>query len=86
MKKSILTAATAVLFVIGSVTFIGCGNSESHDNDHHEHVEGEEHNHDDNVETNVDAEYQCPMKCEDEKVYDEAVQCPVCGMDTKEVE
>lgn len=29
--------------------------------------------------------YQCPMKCEGEKVYDSAGQCPACGMDMKEV-
>lgn len=35
-------------------------------------------------------EYQCPMKCEGEKVYDEPGSCPVCKMDlrptTKKVE
>jgi len=85
MKKTVLTVATAVLFVMGSATFISCGNTESHDTDHHEHAEGEEHSHDD-VEASAEAQYQCPMKCEEEKTYDEAVQCPVCGMDTKEVE
>ena len=30
--------------------------------------------------------YQCPMKCEGEKTYDKAGQCPVCGMDLKPVE
>lgn len=27
------------------------------------------------------AVYYCPMKCEGEKTYDQAGQCPVCGMD-----
>jgi protein SCO1/2 len=32
-------------------------------------------------------EYQCPMKCEDDKTYtDKDVKCPVCGMELKEVE
>jgi len=32
-------------------------------------------------------EYQCPMKCEDDKTYtDKDVKCPVCGMGLKEVE
>jgi len=26
------------------------------------------------------------MDCEDGKTYEEAVKCPVCNMDTKEVE
>lgn len=29
--------------------------------------------------------YQCPMKCEGEKTYDTAGQCPLCKMDMKEV-
>ncbi|MDF1674711.1 MAG: DUF3347 domain-containing protein [Vicingaceae bacterium] len=36
MKKQILTIGAAMLFIVGSVIFIGCGNSESH-------AEGEEH-------------------------------------------
>jgi len=32
-------------------------------------------------------EYQCPMKCEDDKTYtDKEKKCPVCGMGLKEVE
>ncbi|PCI01442.1 MAG: hypothetical protein COB81_07100 [Flavobacteriaceae bacterium] len=31
------------------------------------------------------ATFQCPMKCEQEKVYAEAGSCPVCKMDLKEV-
>lgn len=45
MKKKFLTVGTAILFVVGSATFIGCGNSESH-----EHAEGEEHHHDEGGE------------------------------------
>lgn len=29
--------------------------------------------------------YQCPMKCEADKTYDEPGSCPVCKMDLKEV-
>lgn len=32
------------------------------------------------------ATYQCPMKCEGEKVYDKQGSCPVCNMDLKLVE
>ncbi|MBK7807022.1 MAG: hypothetical protein IPJ51_12045 [Saprospiraceae bacterium] len=28
--------------------------------------------------------YQCPMKCEGEKTYDNPGSCPVCKMDLKE--
>jgi Cu2+-exporting ATPase len=30
--------------------------------------------------------YQCPMKCEGDKVYDKPGQCPKCNMDLKKVE
>ncbi|CAN5334461.1 hypothetical protein BH09BAC5_BH09BAC5_18650 [soil metagenome] len=29
--------------------------------------------------------YQCPMKCEGEKMYDSAGKCPSCKMDMKEM-
>lgn len=32
------------------------------------------------------AMYQCPMKCEGDKMYEEPGQCPKCNMDLKEVE
>ncbi len=32
------------------------------------------------------AMYQCPMKCEGEKMYDKPGQCPVCNMDLIKVE
>lgn len=31
------------------------------------------------------AVYACPMKCEGEKTYPQAGQCPVCGMDLEVV-
>jgi len=31
------------------------------------------------------ATYQCPMKCEGDKMYNEPGQCPTCKMDLKEV-
>lgn len=30
--------------------------------------------------------YQCPMKCEGDKMYDKAGSCPVCNMDLEPVE
>lgn len=45
---------------------------------------------DEGVEKTKDAlainDYQCPMKCEGEKVYPEPGKCPKCKMDLKEVE
>lgn len=34
----------------------------------------------------ANAMYQCPMKCEGEKMYDKPGSCPVCNMDLKQVE
>ena len=33
------------------------------------------------TEEAVHAHYQCPMKCEGDKVYEEAGKCPVCKME-----
>ena len=88
MKKTVLTVGIAMLFVVGSATFIGCGNSENHDGDTHEHAEGEHHEHAEGEEHH-EAEtvaYYCPMKCEGDKTYEEAGSCPECGMDLVEVE
>jgi len=30
--------------------------------------------------------YQCPMKCEEDKMYDEEGDCPVCGMPLERVD
>ena len=40
------------------------------------------------VDTNATAHmhYYCPMKCEGEKVYNEDVPCPTCGMKLKTIE
>ncbi len=37
-------------------------------------------------DTKTYSTYQCPMKCEQEKTYDKAGKCPVCGMDLEGVE
>jgi hypothetical protein len=79
MKKSVLTVGIAMLFVVGSATFIGCGNSENHEAESHEH-------HEDMEMSEEQAQYQCPMKCEGDKTYPENVPCPKCGMDLKELE
>ena len=76
-----------MLFVVGSATFIGCGNEDHHEHtegEGHEHAEGEEHHHDE-AEAE-EAAYYCPMKCEGEKTYAEEGSCPKCGMDLVEVE
>lgn len=74
MKKQILAIGAIVLFALGSSVFVSCNNNEEHhDGEHMEHHDGEH------------AMYQCPMKCEGDKMYEEAGQCPECGMDLEEV-
>lgn len=51
---------------------------DGHDHDHEAHEHGDS--------DAVAAVYQCPMKCEGEKTYDEKGSCPVCKMDIKEIE
>jgi ABC-type oligopeptide transport system substrate-binding subunit len=36
---------------------------------------------DESTEQSEKKEYYCPMKCEDDKMYAEEGQCPVCKMD-----
>lgn len=47
MKQQILTIGTAILFAIGSITFISCGNQQKNEDESHEHNEGDEHSHTD---------------------------------------
>lgn len=42
-----------------------------HDEHKHQHPENEE---------KKGEKYQCPMKCEGDKVYNEPGNCPVCNM------
>lgn len=48
----------------------------------HHHVHDHSHHHEAPKVTDAMAgKYYCPMYCEDDKVYDSNVGCPVCGMD-----
>lgn len=85
MKKQLSTIGTVLLFTVGSITFIGCGNEENHESEHMEQMDGDEH-HEDMEMSDEHTMYQCPMKCEADKMYEEAGSCPKCGMDLKEVE
>ncbi|MBK9271643.1 MAG: hypothetical protein IPM48_08585 [Saprospiraceae bacterium] len=38
------------------------------------------------TEQTANANYQCPMKCEGEKIYSKPGSCPVCNMDLQLVE
>lgn len=82
MKKQIISFS--VLFII-ALAFASCGNKSSSAQSEPTATD----------QTAVDttgasqsmaAVYQCPMKCEGDKTYDQPGKCPKCGMDLKEVE
>ena len=79
MKKSILIIGTASAFAIGTMLILGCSNSEQQHKKEatHEHHESAVHEHE---------SYQCPMKCEGDKTYEEEGTCPVCKMKLAKVE
>jgi protein SCO1 len=66
MKTKIITAA---IFVATALFMASCGNSS---------IEKSNENATEEVKTSM---YQCPMKCEGEKMYEEQGTCPVCKMD-----
>lgn len=66
MKKQIIT--TSIIFAV-ALFMASCGNNSN---------EKSNSNATEQAET---AMYQCPMKCEGEKMYAEKGTCPVCKMD-----
>lgn len=76
MKKNILNFGIAVVLVFGLSALASCGSNQSKQNTKHhneiEHKYNEDEDH---------SSFYCPMKCEGEKVYDQAGSCPKCGMD-----
>lgn len=70
MKKIILIAVVAI---VAGLLLVSCGNSNK--------KEAQE-----NTTEQAEASlYQCPMKCEGDKVYDKFGVCPVCEMDLEPV-
>ncbi|MBW8050466.1 MAG: hypothetical protein FVQ77_09035 [Cytophagales bacterium] len=76
MKKTMLILGTAGAFALAAMLISGC--EQQHKGDAtHEHHEGEVHE---------QVAYQCPMKCEGDKTYEEKGTCPVCKMELAKVE
>ena len=88
MRKIAIT--TILCFVLGLAS-TSCENAKKEKNLEkqevvkHDDEEKEEvlHEHSDELAM---ANYQCPMKCEGDKTYNEKGSCPVCKMDIKEIE
>jgi transcription initiation factor IIE alpha subunit len=68
--KPVITAS--IFFT--ALLFASCGNNSN------------EKSNDNATEQTENAMYQCPMKCEGDKMYDKPGQCPVCNMDLVKVE
>ncbi len=89
MKRLILSL-TVILSV--GLLFPSCGEGETtmdetnmeHGKYHHD--DDKEHEHHEKHAAEGEVNYQCPMECEGEKVYDSPGQCPVCKMDLEEKE
>ncbi len=74
MKKTILTFA---LFITLGLIFTSCNETKK--------SEAKEVTNTSKSSEIAMAEYQCPMKCEGDKIYQEQGSCPKCNMDLKEV-
>ena len=81
MKKVIIVFA--LLFSISLVVTSCKGEKEDHSE---ENKEMHEEHGADKADIAMNAEYQCPMDCEEGKTYDAAGACPVCAMDLKMLE
>ena len=79
MKKTFLKISTAFIVILSFTALSSCGEAENNHSESEEIITEES-------DVQLAAVYQCPMKCEGDKTYSEASQCPTCGMDLKEVE
>ena len=69
MKNLIVVIFGVFMFTISSSIFMGCDNAEK----------------DQDIKQETNASYICSMDCEDGKTYEQAGQCPVCGMNLVEL-
>jgi hypothetical protein len=87
MKRLILSLT--VILSVGLI-FSSCGEGETNmdetnmEHGKYHHNDEKENEHYEKHAAEGDANYQCPMECEGEKVYDSPGQCPVCKMDLEE--
>lgn len=82
MKKLILSLT---IILSTSLMFTSCGEGEKNPEHGKYHHDGsDEHAAEHAAEGKIN--YQCPMQCEGDKVYDSPGQCPVCKMDLEEKE
>lgn len=75
MNKVLVTIGATMFLFIGGISLTSCGGSNEAAAPEEKVEEAHAHKH-----------YQCPMDCEEGKVYEAEGTCPVCKMELKEVE
>ena len=87
----ILVRSFFFLLMTGFV-LTSCINNKKENVESKQAVEQKEHSHDKGAEAEdhgyemAMSAYQCPMKCEGDKTYEEEGACPECKMDLKKVD
>ena len=83
MRNQPMKIATIIAFAIGTISFIGCGSTgkPEHNSEGHGQAKAVTEDH----AAHAHAHYQCPMDCENGKMYEQVGKCPVCKMDLEEV-
>ena len=87
----ILVRSFFFLLMTGFV-LTSCSNNKKENVESKQAIEQKEHSHDKGARPKImDTKwqchaYQCPMKCEGDKTYEEEGACPECKMDLKKVD
>ena len=71
-----------MLLICTSIVVVSCKHKENHEHE----TEAETSLGAEKADLAMNAEYQCPMDCEEGKTYDKEGQCPKCKMDLKKMD
>ena len=93
-KFKFMKILVRIFFFLMMAGFVltSCNNEKKEHVKSKEVLEQKEHSHDKGAEAQdhgyemAMSAYQCPMKCEGDKTYDEEGACPECKMDLKKIE
>lgn len=81
-----------LFLLMTGLVLTSCDNVKKENAESKEALEQKEHSHDEGAEAEdhgyemAMSAYQCPMKCEGDKTYEEEGACPECKMDLKKIE
>ena len=74
------------IITMSALILISCSESQEGTNPEGSTISNDQEiNSEENEEHSHSIEYKCPMDCEDGKTYNEPGDCPVCGMEVKEI-